>query len=107
MDSPLETCVQLVRDCGLATGHADSYTELLREVLEQHEVARVRIAELEEALDGRRGLHERAKERIAELEAERAEMVELLRPIAEPITPILELDRIHHEARALLARLEE
>lgn len=35
--TPPESAVQLVRDCGLATGHADDWMSLLREVLEQVE----------------------------------------------------------------------
>ncbi len=35
--SDLEACVELVRQAGLATGHADSHAELMREVLEQIE----------------------------------------------------------------------
>lgn len=39
-ETELERLVQLARDCGYATGHADSAEMLLREVLEQCEATR-------------------------------------------------------------------
>jgi len=48
-EGDLEEVVQLVRDCGLAIGHADTHVELMRQVLSQFEEARKRIEKLEAA----------------------------------------------------------
>lgn len=47
MNDDLETAVQLVREAGLSTGHADNCVELVREVVEQCEALR-RKQELEQ-----------------------------------------------------------
>ncbi len=63
----LESLVQMVRVAGLSTGHAESPEQLMREMLEQVETLRQRIAELEthKAL-----LMKSYTARIATLEAE-------------------------------------
>lgn len=50
MSADLETCVQLVRDCGLPTGHAETHEELLREVLLEVEQLRRTVAAYKSAL---------------------------------------------------------
>lgn len=43
----LEAAVQLVRDASLSTGHAGTCTELMREVLEQHQDLRAELRQID------------------------------------------------------------